>query len=135
MGPQPGQLETALGFRWKHQEGSVHFPLGGAELTGSELGRVEKRDGLGPTLSPQGRSLLQRKTTPNKGGEDGGKGGRERKGGGRKTEGRRKSEGGNRIKWRRRSSAASDLVSVLVGGVATPSIIINFVTFYYSNCL
>lgn len=85
-----------------------------------------KRDGLGPTLSPQGRSLLQRKTPPNKGGEDGGKGGRERKGGGRKTEGRRKSEGGNRIKWRRHSSAASDLVSVLVGGVATPSIIIYF---------
>ena len=40
MGPQPGQLETALGLRWKHQEGSVHFPLGGAELIGSELGGV-----------------------------------------------------------------------------------------------
>lgn len=89
MGPQPGQLETALGFRGKHQEGSVHFPLGGAELIGSELGRVGKRDGLRPTLSPQGRSLLQRKTPPNKGGEDGGKGGRERKEG----EGRQKEEG------------------------------------------
>ena len=66
-------------------------------------------DGRGPTLSPQERSLLERKTTSNERG-DGWKEGK-KEGRGKERQKRRKSEGGNKIKWKRCRSAFA-LVSI-----------------------